>query len=256
MLRAAFTHTLMILFLTVSLTGCDPQTRYNTLTFFFTGVPPLDAVEEQPPVLDPGPIAIPEKPIKVTPTLLFSHPVWQAGNCSPCHDSTSIFKTPGLDGKSTKVFDTGGGMPGKLILPKTKICIQCHTDKTTMRALTENLWLHNTTAKGDCLACHDPHQSKNKKTLRQPTVVLCLPCHKEGHYLTTPVHQTEEECLACHNPHMGINKNLLTKEYKEIKIQALQVPDPKKSEWDSRMPNRQPLLEPSKMGASQPFTEK
>ncbi len=220
MSRATFVHTLMILLFAVPLAGCNPQTRHKALTFFFTGVPPLDAIEKQPAAREPKPITTPEKPIKVTPARLFSHPVWQAGRCSSCHDTTATFMTPGLNGKSTKIFETGGGMPGKLILPKNKICLQCHTDKTPMRALEDNLWLHNTTAKGNCLACHDPHQSKHKSILRQPTAVLCLPCHKKGLYLTTPIHQTKKECLSCHNPHMGINKNLLTKEYKEIKIQA------------------------------------
>lgn len=121
--------------------------------------------------------------------------------------------------------------------------------------MTENLWLHNTTAKGECLACHDPHQSSNSKTLLQPRAVLCLPCHKEGNYLTTPVHQTEEECLSCHNPHMGINKNLLTKEYKEIKKQAVQVSELGKSGMEDNTPYRQPIQEPSKIIIPQPLAE-
>lgn len=226
-------HILMLLLLAAVLTGCDPQTQHQTLTFFFTGVPPLDEPNPDDEIETqlPPPAAIPDKQSTIARQTLFSHPIWAAGNCNPCHESTSTYSIPGVPRKSVTVFKTGGGMPGNLTRPKKELCIQCHTDKTPMRALTENLWLHNTTAKGDCLACHDPHQSNNEKTLRQPTAILCLPCHEQGKFLITPVHQTEKECLACHNPHMGVNKNLLTSEYKEIKKQATQPPEPGKPGW-------------------------
>lgn len=213
-------HRVMLLFLMASLTGCEPQARHQVLTFFFTGVPPLDesgsnvAITEQP---TPPSAKILEKPVSTAPKALFSHPAWAASICNPCHESTSSFSTPGVMRTQTTVFKTGGGIPGKLTLPKNEICTQCHKDKTAKRAITDNLWLHNTTAKGDCLACHDPHQSNNEKTLRQAPSIICLPCHKEGKFLATSAHQKGGECLSCHNPHMGLDKNLLTKEYKEIK---------------------------------------
>jgi predicted CXXCH cytochrome family protein len=221
----------MIFLLTASLTGCEPQARHQVLTFFFTGVPPL---EETGPVTEskeqptPPPAKILGKSAPPAPKPLFSHPVWAAGNCAPCHEGSGIFLTPGVNRKPTDVFDSGGGMPGKLTLTKNEICTQCHRDKTPQRALADNLWLHNTSAKGDCLACHDPHQSKNEKILRKAPSILCLPCHKESKSLATPVHQTGEGCLSCHNPHMGINKNLLTKEYKEIKMPVALVPGDQK----------------------------
>jgi len=220
-------HIAMILSLTALLAGCEPQARHQVLTFFFTGVPPLDAsesvaeVKEQP---SPSPATILEKPAQAAPKPLFSHPVWAAGTCNPCHESMGTFGTPGVKRTPATVFETGGGKPGKLTLPKNELCTQCHKDKTAKRAMTDNLWLHNTAAKGDCLTCHDPHQSNNVKTLRQAPSILCLPCHKEGKFLATPAHQKGEECLSCHNPHMGIDKNLLTKEYKEIKIPVVLVP--------------------------------
>ena len=222
------THIILILFLTVFLTGCEPQARHQVLTFFFTGVPPLDKsgsiaeVKEQPTL--PPPAKTLEEPAPAAPLPLFSHPVWAAGTCNPCHESIGTFSTPGVKRTPATVFKTGGGKPGKLTLPKNELCTQCHKDKTAKRAMTDNLWLHNTAAKGDCLACHDPHQSNNVKTLRQAPSILCLPCHKEGKFLATPAHQKREECLSCHNPHMGIDKNLLTKEYKEIKFPVVLVP--------------------------------
>ncbi len=225
-------HIIMILFLTALLAGCEPQARHQVLTFFFTGVPPLDeagsvAEVKEPP--QPTHAKIPEKPTLNIQKPLFSHPVWASGTCNPCHESTGTFSTPGVTRSPSTVFKTGGGKPGRLILAKNELCIQCHKDKTQKRAMTDNLWLHNTTAKGDCLTCHDPHQSNNAKTLRQAPSLICLPCHKEGKFLATPTHQKGEECLSCHNPHMGLDRNLLKKEYKEIKKPVALAPGSQES---------------------------
>lgn len=226
MVRASV-YILMALVLTASLTGCEAKSRHQVLTFFFTGVPPLDESEvtrdneekQSPSEMDQS------KKVAVV-QVLYSHPIWAAGTCTSCHESTGTFSLPGVVQKQTQsVFKTGGGMPGKLTLAENKICIQCHQDKTPLRALTEKLWLHNTTARGDCLACHDPHQSKNENILRKPSATLCLPCHEKGSFRETPVHQSEAECLSCHNPHMGLNKTLLTREYQERKINANEYPE-------------------------------
>ena len=219
-------HILTTLILIITLAGCSPPTRHKVLNFFFTGIPPLeeDAVIEQSKEQLISP-AVSLRRIKAPKETLFSHPVWAAGICDPCHATSSDYSVPGVKQKSASVFKTGGGMVGKLTLPKNMLCIQCHKDKTPQRAMAENLWLHNTTAKGDCLACHDPHQSKNRKTLRQPPARLCITsCHDKGTYIVTPVHQTGDECLTCHNPHLGSNRNLLKREYKEMKIPVTEIP--------------------------------
>lgn len=221
-----FGHILITLFLTASLSGCEPKRQHEVLTFFFTGVPPLDesgvaknSREEQSPQVRQ------QAKRTLSNQILYSHPVWERGVCDPCHVNSDRFSTPGIQKKPQTVFRTTGIMPGELTLAKNKLCIQCHRDKTEQRAKTENLWLHNTTAKGDCLACHDPHQSKNTKILLKPPAKICFPCHEEGLFMATQAHQTEEECLFCHNPHMGLNKNLLKKEYQEQTISALQSPE-------------------------------
>ncbi|MFT5700101.1 MAG: putative CXXCH cytochrome family protein [Desulforhopalus sp.] len=221
----ATAHIVLFLLLTATLSACEPQARHRMLTFFFTGVPPLEETDSAETISDqPLPPAAIRATVSDSTDKLFSHPVWQAGVCDPCHQTTGAFSAPGV-GKRLAVFKQGGGRPADLTLAKNKICTQCHSDKTPQRALSENLWLHNTTAKGDCLVCHDPHQSNNPKTLRLPSGALCVsPCHEQGKFMVTPSHQTEQECLSCHNPHMGINENLLTKEYKELKIAVAAVP--------------------------------
>lgn len=229
MIRVAV-YMLLALGVAASLTGCDPQSRHRALTFFFTGVPPL---EEEKPVKKsndqlPSPAAeVLPQPAAKGAGALFSHPVWVAGICAPCHESTGVFRTPGVKKTAATAFTTGGGKPGRLTLAKKEICTQCHKDKTPQRAANDNLWLHDTAAKGECLACHDPHQSNYARNLLQPPSIICLPCHQKGAFLTTPAHRRGETCLSCHNPHIGINKNLLTAEYKEIKIPVpLDLADP------------------------------
>ncbi|MDD2542587.1 MAG: cytochrome c3 family protein [Desulfuromonadaceae bacterium] len=156
---------------------------------------------------------------------LFSHTVWAAGNCSACHEGDRRFGfQPGGAAKGNaahKVFYSGGGMPGNLRQPKNKICPACHTDKTGLRAIRDNIWLHNSTAKGDCLACHDAHQSKQRGVLRRPAEQLCQPCHPANRLAAILMHNdTNAPCLSCHNPHMGKDRHLLTHDYREVKSAA------------------------------------
>ena len=236
----------MAVFSVLVISGCSSQTRHQVLTFFFTGVPALEekqvdstavvdlplivkdksaqAAQKNRMAITPGP----QENLPVVPVVpqLFSHTVWAAGDCSACHEGNGMFGfQPVGQVKKTaaaKVFYSGGGMPGKLRQPKDKICTPCHTDKTGLRAIKENLWLHNTTAKGDCLDCHDAHQSKQSGVLRRPAEQLCQPCHPANKLAVIPMHNSgDEPCLSCHNPHMGKDRRLLIQDYQEVKQAAI-----------------------------------
>ena len=222
--------------------GCSIPTRHEVLTFFFTGVPPLEEkqterktavgqsaqAKEKPAQTSPkdrktNPPGL-QEPMPAVPNVpqLFSHTVWASGDCAACHEGDSMFGfQPGGAAKKSaaaKVFYSGGGMPGKLRQPKDKICTSCHTDKTGLRAIKEDIWLHNTTARGDCLACHDAHQSKQRGVLRRPAEQLCQTCHPAEKLAAMPMHNsTNEPCLSCHNPHMGKDRHLLIQDYQELK---------------------------------------
>ena len=236
---------LLVIICILAISGCSRSSRHQALTFFFTGVPPLEEKQANPAaVISPtGNLgkqagktpqekrkavlpgekealpALPEAP------KLYSHPAWAGGNCSLCHEgSVTLGFQPVGQAKKTaapKVFYSGGGMPGKLRHPKEKICTKCHTDKTGLRAIKDNLWLHNPTAKGNCLACHDAHQSKHHGTLRKAPEQLCQECHHAEDLAKVPMHNdAKEPCLSCHTPHMGKDRHLLIKEYREIKQDA------------------------------------
>jgi predicted CXXCH cytochrome family protein len=221
------------------LSGCSRQARHEVLTFFFTGVPPLgdaaapaqqtgaapagdtrrqleqdlDHAEKSGTMRSPKP---PQKP------QYYSHPVWLEGQCDTCHQGKNlfVFQTPKAGGTPAgqRVFFSGGGMPGPLRGSVDKLCSGCHADKTGLRAIRDHLWLHNPTAKGNCLACHDPHQSKFSGVLRRPVEQLCQSCHSEAALAAMPLHRTDgRPCLDCHNPHMGKDRSMLRQEYQEQK---------------------------------------
>lgn len=226
----------VLLVLTVVLTGCSRQTRHELLTFFFTGVPPLEG--EHKPVVASSPPAVQDRkkaptvqaagtPVAVSPPKqqYYSHPLWEDGSCAACHQVNKLFSlTPGEAGgkrQAPAVFYSGGGMPGPLLKPKDKLCNSCHTDKAGLRAIKDRLWIHNTAAKGDCLVCHDAHQSRHGGVLRMPADQLCRSCHPKEKLVGIPMHRQESEpCLSCHNPHLGKDRRLLSKDYREVKQTA------------------------------------
>ncbi len=209
--------------LVMALSACDGNRRHQVLTFFFTGVPPLDA-DKKRVSKDKQPIeTIQEMKKLISEQKLYSHPIYAAGQCEQCHRITIRFAVPGQAGPSA-VFRKGGGMPGGLVRPREKLCIKCHENKSAGSGLTKGLRLHPTSAKGACLLCHDPHQSTNTYMLLQKPENICGPCHLEKNIpcglpadMNSPDTAFPNACLSCHNPHMGINRLLLTKDYTEVK---------------------------------------
>jgi len=203
-----------IIFVGVLLTltsGCSRQTKYKILTFFFTGVPPLG--EEKKPVKKIDTSEVKKK--KVEKVVLYSHTPWASGKCDQCHKNAVSFRMPGQK-KAPTVFHKGGGMPGKLIWPKKELCTQCHDDKSKSKAYAKGLYLHPTSAEGDCYACHDPHQSKNPHMLLEKPKNICVSCHLDEEVLDPADVCKPDDCLSCHNPHMGKDRLLLTRDFKEV----------------------------------------
>jgi len=194
------------------------------LTFFFTGVPPPG--EEKKDELEKATSAqAPEQ----TPTqmTLYTHPVTAANLCNECHQTTANFALFGRSAR-TASFQKGAMSPGPLVVDRNELCIKCHKDKSASEALTVGLWMHPTSAKGDCYACHDPHQSTHQYILVKEPAKICTQCHKEDEMLAKvkdkEAHKLPSDCLSCHNPHLGKNRALLTKDYKEVKHPVPSIP--------------------------------
>ena len=196
------------------LSGCDKQSRHKVLTVFFTGVPPLEdennavAEKNKTPQTQEKPPPVPQ---------LFKHPLTASRQCNRCHQSTANFNMFGGRRQQPVAFRKGMVSPGPLVRPRQELCIECHKDKSAAEALARGMWLHPTSAKGDCYACHDPHQSTNPYILLENRQQICIPCHKDPKVMELAVHKEPGGCLTCHNPHLGKDRKLLTKDFKEVR---------------------------------------
>lgn len=77
-----------------------------------------------------------------------------AMGCTTCHEVKVEKDTTNVD----------------LISPKEELCFTCHEK-------SKEATLHGPYAKGQCVACHDPHVSDFDKQLRAEGNALCLECH-------------------------------------------------------------------------------
>lgn len=212
---------IMVTVLLAQLSGCDRQSRHKVLTVFFTGVPPLE--EEKKAVLTKSKTLPNEEKDAPRPTM-YRHPLTASRQCNRCHQSTGNFSMFGRKQNQPVAFRKGDVSPGPLVRPRQELCTGCHTDKSAEEALARGLRLHPTSAKGDCYACHDPHQSTNPYVLLEKPEQICIPCHQDPKIMELAAHKEPGGCLTCHNPHLGKDRKLLTKDYKEVRQPVRTVP--------------------------------
>jgi predicted CXXCH cytochrome family protein len=114
-----------------------------------------------------------------------THPPYAEKNCKGCHDT---------------------GKPGGLIVPKEKLCFLCHKD------IIKGTEVHAPAVSGDCLGCHQPHDSVFPSLLKTEKAKLCDTCHVEKR-LTTGLHGQVRKaglvCTDCHDPHASDAKFFL-----------------------------------------------
>jgi len=204
----------LILFASITLsiaflTGCDKYTKHEVLTFFFTGVPPLETIEPQIALK-----IIPQTEVKKVAAkerLPSEHGPYAAGECYQCHkvnEEQNKFQVGS--------FPSLQSLPRELLLPKNEICLECHTTKTLISAFTSDLWLHGPVSAGMCTTCHHPHRAGYPHLLLQESSKqLCSQCHIDDSITMIEEHMQERECTFCHNPHVGKDRFLLKKDYLE-----------------------------------------
>jgi len=181
-----------IIALPIFVSGCNKQAKYDVQTLLL------------------------EEKKTVSKTAFFSHTPYADGKCDQCH-RTSGFQLFGRS-KPTGKFKKGGGMPGELIMPVEELCNHCHEYRSFTKAESDGLWLHTPAADGECMECHDPHQSENPNILLEAPDKICNQCHDEDFDMDIADHRKMEGCLNCHTPHLGRNSGMLKKDYTEIKI--------------------------------------
>ena len=90
------------------------------------------------------------------------------------------------------------------------LCETCHAD---IKAQVARAHPHPPAAAGECLTCHNPHGSANKRILKDAPTALCVSCHAEfkdqmaARFTHPPA--AAGDCASCHEPHGSDAEHLL-----------------------------------------------
>jgi len=167
-----------LLVVTALLWGCDATTRYNTLRFFFDGVP--DPEEEKAARI--------VKTANVDTTgrkatrSVGGHGPYAAKQCDACHMRQN----------------------NALVAPIDELCFRCHDIRPDKR------WVHGPLASGGCRACHEPHSSAYPFLLVSDSESFCFTCHDEMAVAAGQAHKGNAmKCTTCHDAHASDKKFLL-----------------------------------------------
>ena len=193
-----FIKMIILVVLIASISGCSRQTKHEVLTFFFTGVPPLEEEKKaETKEGKAGEIPTTEKKV-VSKAKLFSHTPYRLRMCDQCHRTSAYFGRFRKKGPPRTV-STGRGSAGLLVVPLKELCVKCHKYMSTSSVFKEGLWLHAPAAQGNCTICHGPHQTEYPNVLLVKLDKMCTQCHSEGFMMDSADHRKSTECLSCHN---------------------------------------------------------
>lgn len=127
----------------------------------------------------------------------FVHGPVGAGMCTVCH-AEARKGHPNKDKKPDFTLTAQG----------KELCDKCHQEKPVDRFEFK----HTPVKRGECVGCHDPHQSEAPKQLKKKkTSDLCYLCHKNTQQVKKFLHGpvASGDCNVCHNPHSSPNPHQL-----------------------------------------------
>lgn len=127
------------------------------------------------------------------------------GECLSCH-KPSDQKHPKIKKGAFLLTDDG----------KAGLCNECHERKDTKK------FVHGPVASGDCLECHDVHQSDHRYQLKESGGALCFTCHEKAKFDRKFPHPpiAEGKCTGCHDPHQSDFKYMLKAEGSSLCIKC------------------------------------
>ena len=142
--------------------ACSREVRHRVLTFFYDGVPSLNAGLAEP---DAGMTESSEVTAEGEPGArakkgkkFYNHPAYWKNLCGGCHEGD------------------GGGL---LKTVREGLCQTCHPDNPPRKK-----FVHGPVAVNGCLACHLYHRSEYPKVLVTDAQSLCYQCHVEEELIT------------------------------------------------------------------------
>ena len=133
------------------------------------------------------------------------HKPMQQGICTDCHQAAEdpLRKSKHPDNLIVTLVQQGADL-----------CARCHEPKSRKNVV------HGPVKSGECMACHDPHQSAHKGLLKADELSLCFRCHKKqeealksGKVAHAPARQS---CVKCHDPHGTAAAGLLRAPVPEV----------------------------------------
>lgn len=157
--------------------ACSASSRHRVLTFFFDGVPSLEA----PADVRSGRTAGGE--VAKSVVRIQDHGPYAAKLCDSCHEV---------------------GRGNALVVPVDRLCARCHALDLSKE------FVHGPLTAGGCILCHDPHRSAYPYLLVSESGASCLRCHERRSLRAVDGHDREEQpCTACHEAHMSDRRYLL-----------------------------------------------
>lgn len=131
----------------------------------------------------------------------FVHQPVKKEECISCHKTTGKQHPRVKKGAFTQT-DNG----------KSGLCNECHEPKNNLK------FVHAPVASGDCLDCHDVHQSDNKYQLKEYGSKLCFTCHDKDKFDKKYPHKpiADGKCTSCHDPHQSNFKYMLKNEGSQL----------------------------------------
>ena len=213
--------------LLVSLAGClaaisiaacsSPAARHKVLTFFFTGVPPEGATQDEQTATQPAAAQVVSRQSLVVVSSRFGHGPYAASACYQCHETSASGGLRGIGKKEAakSALAQSANMSGKLLAPVPELCSGCHEGTSPAEAVKAGLWVHGPVSTGLCTECHNPHAGPEQYMLEKRTDALCVDCHSAGMIVNRPEHQDRTDCVTCHSVHVSRDSRLLTADYRD-----------------------------------------
>lgn len=166
----AYASTAIVIILPFLLwSGCNLERDYETLSFFFDGVP--------------------------DPSLLSSNELGQGGTMVWTYHAPFVERACQDCHPNPKYSNVG------LTREDSHVCLKCHENVVDQYEM-----MHGPVVGVGCLFCHSPHKSPFPSLLREPTPQLCVQCHTQE-MMRKPLPQEHMDpnrnCLDCHYGHGG-----------------------------------------------------